>query len=254
MPETPEFKQVEDKNEAEESAYAEKPYRDAAAEYGEKLSPEAKQALDWIASQEGEKAIEAYRSRDASQKETAARILKEKTLDAIVLRRASPDSYVIHEEESGGGWEREEWDGLIEDINELEKRVAEPEIETLLSSAISPQEKQRQLKDLIKAFRDVASGNFDFLNNRYDYEAILARELAMGGTMYSLDRILGDFTQRELGGISQYMDLITEVRSGKVATKAPDSSREGRNKKIDGVLEGLGYHWDEKTKKYARLG
>ncbi len=67
---------------ARETAYAEKPARDYIAVYKENLSAEARQSLEWIASQEGEKALQRY-EETKNEEDPIVRVLRERALESI---------------------------------------------------------------------------------------------------------------------------------------------------------------------------
>lgn len=84
-PEAPSSQQpIEDVDAAREAAYAEKPARDYIAEYKEQLSPEARQSLEWIASQEAEKALKRYEETKNTE-DPVVRVLRERALGSISM-------------------------------------------------------------------------------------------------------------------------------------------------------------------------
>jgi len=75
---------IQDVEEAQVGAYAEKPFRDALVEYRDSLSEEAQKSLDWIASREGEEAIAAYREEKAGE-DPVTRVLRERAEEILTL-------------------------------------------------------------------------------------------------------------------------------------------------------------------------
>ncbi len=78
---------------AREAAFAEKPARDYIAEYKDQLSDEARQNLEWIASQEAEKALRRY-EETKDEDDPVVRVLRERALESIEFPQEVRERFV----------------------------------------------------------------------------------------------------------------------------------------------------------------
>jgi hypothetical protein len=125
--EIPESKAIEDMGAAWEAAHAEKPFRDALIKHAEKLTPQEKEKLLWLASEEAEKAIEKFSKKKGEDRERAKEILKKRAMEAIAL------NLPLKLETMGA---REP--ATKEFLSWALTRIAEPEVDTILKSEWSP--------------------------------------------------------------------------------------------------------------------
>ena len=85
-PQDPREAEFVDPGPASEAAGAEKPFRDALVDYRGSLSEKGKEALEYIASEEGRKAIAKY--QEGEKEDPVVRILRERALATLELPKS----------------------------------------------------------------------------------------------------------------------------------------------------------------------
>ncbi|MFH1111849.1 MAG: hypothetical protein V1712_02145 [Patescibacteria group bacterium] len=110
---------IEDKDEARETAYAEKPARDFVADHKTELTPEQRQALEWFASSEGEEALAEFRNKKIEQQD----IIRQKVWEFLDLQGMG--NLTLQTEEADRYF--------LEKINEILKNVLKQQIDNFLA-------------------------------------------------------------------------------------------------------------------------
>ncbi len=146
--ETPPPQPIEDVDAAREAAYAEKPARDYIAEYKGQLSDEARKNLEWIASQESDKALKRY-EETKNEEDPVVRILRERALESIEFPKELQTDITNRKEEraiGGSGVQEKQWlAGCEWALRDLGTELIE---DTLTDKHLEPFQKKQALERL----------------------------------------------------------------------------------------------------------
>ena len=238
---------VDDIGAATEAAYAEKPYQDALVDYRENLSDEGKKALEYIASQEAEKALANYKSDQEESPDI--RILRERALATLAIP-ASVDRKV---ERGFNGDMNPEWRNRCEyGVRELgsemmERIIKDPDTETrykmnhlrFLGSSLGRGVEIFSRGDVAEENKtqdtDVLWGDF--------IAAVMSKD-RVGPTEVILDHI-SRIQGRPAGTIiSENLELFERLRR---------SYPQEVGSNLDHRMEQSGWIWNDKNKKYIEL-
>jgi len=247
-----------------EMAHAMKPFRDAEIEYRDQLSDSARQALDWIASKEAEKAVAAYEAT-RSEEDPAVRVLREKaeaTLEvpqSIAKLAERPDTKI-------GTLDAKEWVRRNEwGIREFGREAVD---EILMSSA----DNQAKLARLQAIPGELGYGLMHVAKQWERQEGESERwhgadsEVAKGGSLASWGAIIGDIMAGE--GVHEYIVTVMAWSGGQPGRAIPIEkiidpkinffgrarvSFPAVGAGLDKSLERYGWVWDEKQRKYIKL-
>ncbi len=276
---------IHNTDEAWEGAHAEKPFRDAARnkEYLEKApggADSTKEFLDWVATEEGEKALEAFRAQSGAEKNRAREILLDKAIQGISVQRIAWS--VKHRNADWGSMVEKEREQVLLGAVDVSRIVAKPEIEKILDGKET--DKPSRVAHVAGFFSEVLEQgiindpNRDFPKmyslfgenelGKYVKEADFAWRLARG---YSVVGGLRGLARARLGTrgndadtagkveketenlIRNYLGLITDVREGKVASSASEEFKKERAKNLDADLEQVGFVFNEESRKYIEV-
>lgn len=243
-----------DNDEALESAYAEKPYRDALADYKSGLSEAGKRALEWIASREAEKALEKYRS--AQKEDPAMRILRQRALATLELpesvRRTVAQKERVAQRGRGEGiynsWANRCKYGLQEFGKELiEKLLGDQQMEAVRKGA-----------ELKRLGFDLGTGVEHYIEGKIAPDITLRPEnILWGYIIASMMDIINPETKIDtaLGKISVKAKmpekLLIQKHFGFFERARISYPEIGKN--LDRVMEKYRWLWDETQKKYISI-
>lgn len=246
-----------------EVAHAEKPFRDAEIAYREQLSDAARQGLDWVASQEGEKAIAAYEATK-NEEDPAVRVLRgkaEATLEVPQFIRElaeSPDAKI-------GTVDAKEWVRRIEwGIREFGREA----VDEILGSSIDNKAKQARLAtipgELGFGLQHVAKNWERGASSTERWhgadEGLSGAPYRRGATLAPWGAIIGDI----MAGEGMHENVVSlMVRHGRRIGDVIDSkisfyvrartSFPAVSTGLDKSLERYGWVWDNKQKTYIKL-
>lgn len=233
---------IEDTAAATEAAYAEKPARDYLAEYKEQLTPEAQQALNWIASEEARKALENY-DANKNAENPVIRVLREKALNTLEFDL----SKAADELKSQLGYLPDRW---IDQTGAILEQLGKSLIEDILKDETSNNAKLSALRnlgfDLLQGAlasierqdRSHTPGYFE----SYDW-GLSVSEVTSRGELSN--KFVTALTQEEDPKHEIVLSILNEAH-----LSYPDPAI---NKKLDRNVESCGYIWDSKQNKYLKL-
>lgn len=231
---------VEDIDAAWEAAHAEKPARDYIAEYRDQLSDEARQSLEWIASQEAEKALKHYEeTKDAE--DPVVRVLREHALESLQFPKDVAEW--IERDKGSRHVSNEQWKKRCDwALQELGRELIE---DTITNERIGLPQKKDQLKLL---GRDLALGiKHTFFANQPVY---LSKE-------FSLGRFIGELMSR---GSMKALDAVNPDTPGVEVRERIGFMERARilypeiAERLDVDLSERGWLWDKKQNKYIKVG
>lgn len=254
--------------EAVEGAHAEKPFRDALVDYKEGLSEEANQALDWIASEEGEKAIEDYRKKQGDERIKARELLKQKALMILDQPTLMAELAVARHLEQGGKFL--EW---------AIRGIAETQLDSILESS-PPKEILEKLFGIANDLRGGLNSSRATAGGRSAWELVkfkdpnyrdnntapsqsaknglrgfLVGSLLMNRSeqaMYALD-ILTSGTESEAEAELKLMLPILEHWQASPAVDIIVGTFTNNRAVINRKMQEIGLVWNPDTKKYLKI-
>lgn len=252
---------VRDVGAATEMAYAEKPFREAEVDYREQMSHEAREALNFIASKEAEKALERYEATK-DEEDPVVRVLREKALAGFEAVNGMGDKFIHHaavDRQFGsiGRTPVREW---VERINWGTKELAGELVDEILKSSGDNKEKLQQLRDLGIQFQKGLSFAFSE-----------APRVGMGYTGYvgvASDKagrwaaVLADMMAERGLNESQLKWLAISGKDSDVAATIDKElgffertriSFPSTGTALDKDMEKYGWTWDKKQGKYIKL-
>lgn len=274
-----------DKDEALVTAHAEKPFRDAARneEYAKEAPAGTKEFLDWVASEEGEKALELFRTQSGAEKSRAREILLNKAVDGIFIPNLIWSLEREKEHLDLGPKEEEDKKQTFLGSVDVGKIIAKPEIEKILDGeeADKPSKAACAARIFSNVLRNGKSVNPTEISNnllivgekrleKYEKEADLARRLVRGHSVADCLRELAmgtyvrtgffqdsakeaEIKKETVNLVRNYLGLITDVREGKIAGGVSESFKKKRAYDLDVDLERAGFVFDEKSRKYIEV-
>ncbi|MBI2640293.1 MAG: hypothetical protein HYW91_00180 [Candidatus Sungbacteria bacterium] len=227
-----------------EAAHAEKPFRDAISDYKESLSEEAKKALEWIASQEAEKAIAQF-EKDKKDSPTL-RTLRERTLATLNVPADVKSSFGKFDKEAINPTFLKNWQWALEEMGKLL-------VEKTLSGGGQASNKAALLElmgtELGEGIRRYASDGKE--NRLRGMSGNIARgELiaaVMAGDETRMGRMINEIAFQS--SVSK-REVIKEILSflQKVRTEHQDVALH-----LDAALGKEGWLWDKKNKTYFEM-
>lgn len=238
---------VEEDEGAWEAAHAEKPHQDALVDYKNSLSKAGKLALEWVASQEGEKALEKYRS--AQKEDPEMRILRERALATLELPE-SARRIVTRRERVGkidDSWAarckyglREFGKGLIEEIIRNQQMDA-----------------TRKRAELERLGSDLGTGIGEYVEGKVAPEITLRPENILWGYIIAGLMDIGSTTSMDMA--LKKISFKTKTPEGSLVQKHFDFFERARRsypeigKNLDPLMEKYKWLWDETQKKYISI-
>lgn len=250
-PEAPGQQPIEDIDAAREAAYAEKPARDYIAEYKDQLSDGARQSLEWIASQEADKALQRY-EETKDDEDPVVRILRERALESLEFPEEIRTEITNRKEErmiGGGGVQEKQWIAGCEwALRDLGAELIEA---TLTDKYLEPSQKQSALERLGPGLR---SGVYDAYRGR----TIEARDVDRFPV--PVGRLWGYFVGNLMAnrGIEAVKPLQHQVNPrvlehimgflGRARISHPEITEN-----LDGDLSKRGWLWDKRKNTYLSM-
>lgn len=244
---------IEDMGAARETAYAEKPFRDAEADYRERLSDEAREALKYIASAEGEKALARYEATKNAE-DPVVRVLREqaiKTLEFSPRLRVGIREALENTPDAKMGQVRlDEWErGAKWAIGELGRELVGEILAKPMRTQLNRLDRKAELENL---------GTGLGIGLEYSYEGTPYYPSDPEGMLWG--SFIGELMKGE--GISRIFEDL--ARSGKCASRdlierhmgffeAARVSFPSIALSLDRDLSDYQYVWDDKQKKYISL-
>lgn len=255
---------IQEKDAAEVGAYAEKPIRDAIVDYkkqlvekyGEKEAKQATEAMEWIASEEGEKAMAAYREGQ-EQEDPRVTLLREKAKQTILLTEFLSDDMMVEQV-----------------VAEQLKTVGMTEADKIITSGLTVTEKIEQVKIVGTALnsgvgasstsewpdevaqrycKELGRGQWSVEQTVFLLKGRMIADMALGKGkrgIATLESIAGleDRSINEV--VAENLDVILGTRK-QIQDVFPEVDAGQRNKWIDQGMENLGWLWDKTNETYV---
>lgn len=240
---------IQDIGTAEECAYAEKPYRDALVKYEESLTPEQKQALDWIASKEGEAAIQAYEEKKGEEDPRITQ-LRENALKLLEINNEVLRDYLRNYSDKTP----KDLEDKFEDVQRVFSGIGMTRIENKLSKEdISLKERVKMVdEELANLHSGVEGGAWDrehgtFFSNTSESQMAgdISRQIGFdnpSALVPAIEQLALAKGSDNVTVAEEYLPYINDIRK---KTNNP--------KDWDKVMQEIDYLWVEKKGEYMSL-
>ena len=226
---------VEDVEAARAGAHAEKPFREALMEGKYALSDEAKKALDFIASAEGEKAIKNYQEMNESAKEAFLDKIRPGFHVSIATMK---DKWRFFPPDTGPNA-----------VTAAMSHYGEMALQKIISGGGTTEEKLRSIQSVVPSLWRGYSEIQERTNKMSDAKAAEYRE-------HNPLLSLGEKVMRVARGKVELLDLNTDLTLANQLHQAylddnPHTNFAGA--RLDSFMAENGYKWNEKVGEYVKL-
>ena len=230
-----------------EAAHAEKPFRDSLVDYRDSLSEEGKMALEYIASEEGKKAIAKY--QETREESPAMRVLRDRALATLELPQNVREIY------AGKAWKGsldKDWAARCKyGLEELGKEFIERVLNDEHMNAT------QKLNDLKYLGPDIGDGINSFINGKSLREVGGGAENMLWG--YLLASLMDVNSETKINLALESISKKTQTPEGTLLRRHFNFFERARKsypeigKKLDLLMDNFGWLWDKKQNKYISI-